>query len=156
MDLVIGIGEYGIIDRSGDRLMTHALASCVAVTFFSEKPKVAAMIHIALPDPQDAQTPVSKPAYYAATGLPMLIRALKHGYGLRPESMRIHVIGGAQSVNGNDRFKIGERNLEKVREILSDFGVPFNQDEVRGTVSRTVVMDLDAGAMTIHYQKIVV
>ena len=156
MDKIIGIGEFGIIDQPGDRLITHALASCVAVTFFSEVPKVAAMIHIALPEHPEDLVALPKPGYYATTGLPMLIKILRQRYGCRPETMNIHMIGGALSIHGRDAFKIGERNIDKVQEILRAQGLSFNCDEIRGTVSRTVIMDLAADSMTIQYQRIVV
>lgn len=156
MDKIIGIGEFEIIDKPGDRLITHALASCVAVTFFSEVPKVAAMIHIALPEHPEDLKMLLKPGYYATTGLPMLIKILKQHYGCRPEAMNIHMIGGAHSIHKRDAFKIGERNIDKIQEILRAHGLTFNSDELGGTVSRTVIMDLVSDSMTIHYQRIVV
>jgi len=156
LDKIIGIGEFEIIDQPGDRLITHALASCVAVTFFSEVPKVAAMIHIALPEHPDDQKSLDKPGYYASTGLPLLIKILRQRYGCRPETMNIHMIGGAHSIHERDTFRIGERNIVKIQEILRSHGLTFNCEELGGTVSRTVIMDLVSESMTIHYQRIVV
>ncbi|SCZ77836.1 chemotaxis protein CheD [Acidaminobacter hydrogenoformans] len=156
MDMIIGIGDYGIIDQPGDRLVTHALASCVAVTFFSQTPKVAAMVHIALPEPPEGQLAPEKPGYYATTGLPLLMKRLRQQYGCRLETMKIHMVGGADSVRKRDAFKIGDRNIEKIHEILRANGLRVSGEELRGTVSRTVVLDLESDAMTIHYQRIVV
>lgn len=156
MDKVIGIGDYGIIDQPGDRLVTHALASCVAVTFFSQEPKVAAMIHIALPEHPEGQLAPEKPGYYATTGLPLLMKLLKQRYGCRLEAMNIHMVGGAHSVRERDAFRIGDRNIAKIQEILTAHGLRFSSEELRGTLSRTVVLDLESDAMTIHYQRIVI
>jgi chemotaxis protein CheD len=156
MDYILGIGDSGIITEPGDRLITHALASCVAVTFFSESPKLAAMIHIALPEPSLHTTPHPKSGYYASSGLPELIRLLTECYGCQTQYLKVHLIGGASSVKKADAFKVGEKNLHKIQKVLTHYGMNFNSDEVSGHVSRTVTIDLIAGSMTIYSQPMVI
>ena len=49
MNHIVGIGGIAIAVDEKDCIITHALGSCVAVTFYDNITKVAAMIHIALP-----------------------------------------------------------------------------------------------------------
>lgn len=151
MDNVIGIGGYGIIKNPGDRLITHALASCVAVTFYSENPRVAGMIHVALPQKPEHIGPSRCPGYYAETGLPILMNTLVSEYGCNLRRTRIHMIGGASSVKGSDIFKIGQRNTRCIQKILKVQGLRFNTDDLGGTLSRTVELELSKGELNICY-----
>ncbi|KNZ41224.1 chemotaxis protein CheD [Acetobacterium bakii] len=151
MDTIIGIGELGIIKNPGDRLITYALASCVAVTFYCQEPKVAGMIHVALPRKPDHIKDLRRPGYYAATGLPILMKALVSEYGCDLSRTRIHMIGGASSVRGRDVFNIGQRNTKQIKKILNSRGLGFNTDDLGGTLSRTVELELSKGEINICY-----
>ena len=47
----IGIGDYGASRTYGDKLITYALGSCVALVLTDPRSGVTGMAHIALPKP---------------------------------------------------------------------------------------------------------
>ncbi len=49
----VGIGEYAITDAKEEKIVTHALGSCVALIMHCPRTKCTAMAHIVLPE-QDA------------------------------------------------------------------------------------------------------
>lgn len=153
MDKVIGIGEYGIISGLGDRLITHALSTCVAVVFFSEAPRIAAMIHFALPENENPSEEMVKKAYYGNHGLMALMQELQKACKCSLRQMKVYILGGSSSQHNNDIFKIGKRNIEMACRILDEQGIPYNVTEVGGTFSRTVILDLNKGELEIIYQQ---
>lgn len=156
MEHIIGIGDYIIVSQEQSVIMTHALASCVAVTFFCPAKRIAAMIHIALPDCDAAQVRRSNPGYYASTGLPFMLSTLRSKYQCEPAQMTIRLFGGASSIRSNDFFQIGERNLHYIRSYLNQHGISFMESEVGGYVSRTIKMQADSGVIDVESQQIVV
>lgn len=156
MDYNIGIGEYMISRRRGDRLITHALGSCVAVTFYLKDKNIGGMIHIALPKAKEAIVDVKKRSYYADVGLPLMINELKSKYGCNLNELDIRMFGGADSINPKDQFRIGEKNLLVVEAILKDYALKFDKTETGGVKSRTIEMDLQTGVIKIRKQSIVI
>lgn len=156
MDYVVGIGEYLVIKGDGNRLITYALASCVAVTFYFEEIKIAGMIHIALPEVLNSFNVENKPGYYAELGLPIILDKLRNSYHCDFRKGKVFLIGGANSVQAYDHFRVGERNIAKIKSILKDYNIPYNSDEIGGTVSRTVVLEASTGNLVIDYQNIVI
>lgn len=156
MDYIVGIGEYMVVKGESNRIITYALASCVAVTFYFEEMKIAGMIHIALPEALSSFNVENKPGYYAELGLPIILTKLRNNYQCDLSKGKIFLIGGANSVKEYDHFRVGERNISKVKSILNEYNIKYNTDEVGGTVSRTVVLEVSTGNITIDYQDIVI
>jgi chemotaxis protein CheD len=156
MDYVIGIGEYLVIKGDGNRLITYALASCVAVIIYFEDMKIAGMIHIALPEAINSYNFENKPGYYAEIGLPILLTKLRNSYQCDLSKGKVFLIGGANSVKEYDHFKVGERNIAKIKSILNEYNIKYNSDEVGGTVSRTVILEAGTGNIAIDYHDIVI
>lgn len=155
MDYIIGIGEYAIVSGFDDRIVTHALGSCVAVTFYCQTTKVGAMIHIALPKYSGNHID-SKPGYYADLGLPMLINQLKLKYNFDFDHAKINVFGGANSKRQVDTFMIGPRNLEEVNRILFEHKLTFDATKTGGYVSRTIELNLSSGIVNIKQQPLII
>ncbi|MCX7708982.1 MAG: chemotaxis protein CheD [Clostridia bacterium] len=153
MEKIIGIGEYTITNGAEDRIKTFALASCIAVTAYSPSRRVAGMIHIALPSPTGSDS-VLKPAYYAITGIPLLINKLCNEYGCLKGELKIQMFGGANSISDHDMFHIGKRNIETVANVLSGMNLCIYNAEVGGKVSRTIEFDVATGNVNIFTQPI--
>lgn len=157
MDYVIGIGDYLILRaREDDRIVTHALASCVAVTFYSETAKVAGMIHIALPVSRERTISPARLGYYADTGLSLMFDKLLTEHRCNLKQMTVRLIGGANSINPNDSFRIGEHNINQIKRILNEKGIHYNDEETGGLFSRTVRLEVCTGNVQIQYQAIVI
>lgn len=156
MDHTIGIGDYIIVNNLEDRLITHALGSCVAVVFYAPKSEVGGMIHIALPKSRSKDDERIKPAYFADIGMKMMFHHLQNKFDINLKDIKIMVVGGAESIRKTDTFKIGPKNLEEVINILNLKGLKFDKSETGGNISRTIVMDLKTGALSVRKQPLII
>lgn len=148
LDIPVGLGEIAISKNPDDLIKTFALASCVGITAYSKNNHVAGMIHIVLPERptnSDLQTP---PGYYAKTGVPAFINKLLSA-GCRKSDLKISIYGGAES-RFKDHFNIGRRNLDSVKEALLNLGLDFILADVGGKISRTLIMDVSTGNVSIN------
>ncbi|NLP37623.1 MAG: chemotaxis protein CheD [Firmicutes bacterium] len=149
MELVVGIGEYSVSNQKGAQIKTYALSSCVAVTMFSPLRRAAGMVHIALPAPPANIKAVTRPGYYAVTGIPLLIKKMSENFGCLKEELVVQIYGGANANRKNDIFNIGKKNIEAVRQILSELKMHIKHADVGGSVSRTVSIDIDTGEVKV-------
>lgn len=154
MELVVGMGQYIISDREDDIIRTYALASCVAVTVYSSRRKIAGMIHVVLPSPLASRDIEERPAYFAETGVPLLINTLCERYGCRKEEFNIHMYGGAESIGNQDIFNVGQKNIVAIKHTLQAMGLAVHKADLRGRFSRTLVMEVRTGTVAVHRQAI--
>lgn len=152
----VGIGEVAISGNSEDRIITHALGSCVAVTVYCKTNKVAGMIHIALPSRPSATTHVAKVGYYADEGLEYLIETIQNQYKINIYNASVHIIGGANPSISKDIFMIGVRNLQAVKSYLGIRNISYIELDVGGTVSRTVELNVNDGLISIKRQPLII
>jgi len=150
MSKVIGIGECAVSNQADDTLITHALGSCIAVLIHDPVAKVAGLLHFMLPesslDPAKAE---KRPYVYADTGIPLLFQ---NAYQLGAVKPRLHVMatGGAQMLDPNGTFNIGKRNHLALRKIFWKAGVIVHKEEVGGTSSRTVSIEVGTGRVQLR------
>jgi len=149
MDKIVGIGDYIISKDEGDTIKTFALASCVAVTAYDMRKKIAGMIHMALPTPLEHGN--TKPGYYVTSGLPSLINDMHVKYDCNFEDLKIGVFGGSNSIHG-DMFNIGERNLSMTKKVIRNMGLRISFYEEGGTISRTIYLEVGTGSINIISQ----
>lgn len=152
MDLVVGIGDYAISSSQADRLFTFALSSCVAVTAYSLSKRVAGMLHVSLPFPQQRGEQRLQPAHYAVTGVPLMINRMRQQHGCLPGELQIGLFGGASSAYPGDVFNVGERNIQAVFEALHGLSLRVRVADLGGTVSRTLRMDVATGQVQVTVQ----
>ncbi|HHX73751.1 MAG TPA: chemotaxis protein CheD [Firmicutes bacterium] len=156
MQITVGIGECAVTNETAAKLKTYALGSCVAVTAYSRLHRAAGMVHIALPSPPNNEAAGQRPAYYASTGIPLLLEKMRREFGCRRTELLVGVYGGADSARGKDYFAIGKKNLTAVMRVLSDMSLTVSSAAVGGDVSRTVEMDVATGNVTITTQPILI
>jgi chemotaxis protein CheD len=152
MDKIAGIGDYVISNSNEDTLKTFALGSCVAVTAYCSKNKVAGLIHMALPSPLNADSNPKK-GYYVVTGLPALLQKMCTKYGCQSKDITVGIFGGA-SRSDNDIFRIGERNIKEARDLLNKMGYAIQYSNVGGSLCRTIYIDVPTGNITLITQPI--
>lgn len=152
MKKVVGVSDLKVSDNINDTIITHALGSCLGITAFDPVAKVGGMVHVMLPlskaDPQKAQL---KPAMYVDTGFSLLLKAL-FDLGAQKRNLEINVAGGASMKQnaGEDYFKIGQRNFTTFRKLLWKNGFIIANQQVGGSISRTMTLDLADGLVTIN------
>jgi len=156
MDLIVGIGEYAVSNNKNDKIITYALASCVAVTAYHPKNKIAGMAHIALPSPNLAGEDTTGPCYYASTAVPLLINKICQDFACSKDELEINFFGGAKSIRNNDVFTIGEKNINAVKNVLNCLNLKYRATEIGGTYSRTLEMDVATGKIKMILQPITI
>jgi chemotaxis protein CheD len=103
-----------------------------------------------LPESQiDTEKAAKQPFMFADTGIPRLFH---QAYDLGAEKRRlvVKVAGGSQMMDPEGTFNIGKRNYTAMRKILWKAGVMVQTEEVGGTVSRTVRMEVSSGRVFLR------
>lgn len=149
--MVLGVGDWGVSQNQGEVIKTLGLGSCVAVTVFDSVRHLAGMVHVALPDSGLVKdSPMKKPGYCADTGLDILFKSLaKLGCSLKPGLVQVKLVGGAAILDPNGTFNIGKRNVLAIKKLLWSRGLGPMAEEVGGSISRTVSIDVDSGLIRI-------
>ena len=133
-----------------DTLITYALGSCLGVTIYDPFVRVGGLLHAMLPisevSPEKAE---EKPWMFVDTGIPLLFRET-YKYGAKKERMWVTVSGGARLRSSEkDCFEIGQRNILMLRKILWRNGVLLKAEDVGGTHSRNMSLNLNNGCVTV-------
>jgi chemotaxis protein CheD len=144
-NIVVGVADCQI-SKSGDQvLITYALGSCIAVAIHDPVAGVGGMLHYMLPE--SAISPakaVENPFMFADTGIPLLFRRA-YEYGAEKRRLVVRVAGGAQVMDPQGIFNIGKRNYLALRKILWKAGVLVQGEDVGGSLSRTVRLEVGSG-----------
>lgn len=149
---IIGLGEMATSNVKSDVLKTYALASCVGITVYSKVHRVAGMAHIVLPIPYRDVKIHEKPAYYATTGVPLLISSICEEYGCQIWELSINLYGGAHSEGLGDVFRVGQRNLAEIQMQLTNMNLTYKATDTGGRCSRTLEMDVSTGDVKVIKQ----
>ena len=147
----MGVGDMKVSQKRDDRIVTHALGSCLGVVVYDPVPCVGGLLHVMLPlstiNPEKAER---NPFMFVDTGFPkLLIECLKSG--AQKQRLEIKVAGGANSHDRgeNDLFQIGKRNLIILRKLLWKNGLLLKSYDVGGINSRTMSLEIGTGKVTI-------
>jgi chemotaxis protein CheD len=149
--LVIGIGDCKVSADASTELVTYALGSCIALVIWDPATHVGGLLHFMLPDSAVDRQSQGKdhPYRYADTGTPLLFREA-YQKGADKRRLVVRMAGGAAVVNDNGVFSIGKRNYAALRKILWKAGVMVHGEDVGGTTSRTVRLEVGTGRMTVR------
>ena len=149
MDQVVDIADFKVSATQGDLLVTYSLGSCIGVTIWDPEARVGGMIHFMLPEsslsPAKAKT---NPAMFADTGVPLLFRAA-YELGAVKKRMVVKVAGGSQLLDDKGTFNIGKRNYVMLRKIFWKNGILIESEDVGGSISRTMRLDVGSGRVTL-------
>ena len=141
--IAIGIADMKMAQNSG-MLITYALGSCIGICLYDQKIKLGALIHIMLPlnrEPGRKNT-----MKYADTGIRETLKMME-AKGASRSRITAKIAGGAKmfEVKGGSLSNIGQRNIESVHNTLKREGVKLLQEDVGGTVARTLLFDVGTG-----------
>ena len=148
--LTVGVGDCKVSNGAESVLATYALGSCIAVAIHDPVAAVGGLLHFMLPESSLNPDKASQnPFMFADTGIPLLFHA---AYGLGAEKRRLVVraAGGAQVMDENGVFNIGKRNHLALRKILWKAGVMIHGEEIGGTTSRTVRLEVSTGRFWVR------
>jgi len=124
----------------------------VGITAYDSVGKVGGMVHVMLTlSKADPQKAIARPSMYVDTGFALLLKEI-YALGAQKRNLEINVAGGASMKQnaGEDYFKIGQRNFTTFRKLLWKNAFILANQEVGGSVSRTMVLELDSGLVIIN------
>ena len=148
--LIVGIGDCKVTSNAEDVLVTHALGSCIAVIIHDPVAKVAGLLHYMLPASSlDPARAAARPYVFADTGIPLLFH-LAYCLGAAKSRMKIFAAGGARMLESNGDFHIGMRNHIAMRRIFLQAGVQVRGEDIGGTNSRAVSLEVQTGRVLVR------
>lgn len=133
----IGMADLNVA-KPPDILQTCGLGSCVGVCLWDQVTKIGGMAHIMLPSSSQGKS--GNDAKFADTAIPWLIEEMKK-LGADKSRLVSKIAGGAQMFSfysENDIMRIGERNAEAVKAILSKLKIRLLAEDTGGNYGRTI------------------
>ena len=148
----VGIAESGVV-MNPDSISTLGLGSCVGVTLYDEKRRVGGMVHVMLPSTELARGTDFNRSKFADSAVPDLLKQMIQ-YGADERRIRAKLAGGAQmfSLGGNSDslLKIGTRNVEACRKVLSALRITILSEDTGGSWGRTVELFSESGMLEVR------
>lgn len=149
--IMVGLGDVEASAQPGKIIKTLALGSCVSVVAIAPKRRAVGMVHVVLPDSSiDTQKAGQKPGYFADTGIPALLESFARLNVSNPRELVVKLVGGANVMDPNNTFNIGKRNVLICRKVLWKHRLAAIAEDVGGTLSRTVWVEVDSGRVFIQ------
>lgn len=150
--VVIGIGGLAVSNNINEIITTYALGSCVAVSLYHSKLHLAGLVHIALPESSiNKERSLELPGYYVDSGLELLFQQFYQlNRNMNKNDIIIKLAGGAKTFHKSiNYFKLGERNVEAVKQFLKEKGYKIFSEETGGELSRNVSIDVETGDVLV-------
>ncbi len=148
--LVIGVADMAASNDPGAELVTYSLGSCLGISVYDPVKRAGGILHVMLPSSAiDTEKAAKCPFMFVDTGVPRLFRAVA-GMGGEPRRFVVKVAGGARMMDTQDIFSIGQRNTEKLKEVLNRAGYAIQVLDVGGLSYRTMRMSVANGEVTIQ------
>ncbi len=146
--VVVQIADMKMEKQSGT-IITFALGSCIGVTFYEPRIKLAALLHIMLPQALSAnEKQVFK---FADTGIKETLKRMSI-LGAKKTSLICKIAGGAKMFETatGDFGNIGQRNIEAVTAALRAEGIAVSARQVGENFARTMYIDAETGKVGVR------
>lgn len=145
----VGMADLKVC-KCPDALTTLGLGSCVGVALYDPVTKVSGLLHCMLPDSTQFRNNQNI-AKFADTGIDETIRQMKL-LGAMESRMVAKIAGGAQmfaNQTNNDALRVGERNVEAVKNKLSQLNIRLLAEDCGLNYGRTVEFYSENGEYVI-------
>lgn len=145
----IGIAEWAV-SRESVVLRTAGLGSCVGVVLYDLERGLSGMAHVMLPNSAISRNKEEEIGKFADTAIVALKDSLERMGAAR---LRAKIAGGAQMFQfkyEHESMRIGERNIQAVKEALHAVRVPLVAEDVGGTNGRTIEFHSKTGMLMIR------
>ena len=146
----VGIADLNLVLPPGV-IMTIGLGSCIGISLYDKKLKIAGLAHIMLPDSTQFKN-VKTPMKFADLAIPLLIDKMIK-MGSNKNNIIAKISGGASMFNFSDKSvtsDIGARNTAAVKEALKKLNIPILAEETGGNKGRTMIVNSEDGVVTIR------
>ena len=144
----VGIADMKIVRQEGE-LITYALGSCIGISFYDPMIKLGALLHIMLPEKNQADSNVFK---FADSGIRETLRKL-YAFGATKGRLVCKIAGGAKmfEMKGPGGLgNIGERNAQNVKRVLMMEGLRVVSEDTGANYARTMLLDVGTGQVFIR------
>lgn len=129
-------------------IISTLLGSCVAVTLWHPRAHLGGMCHIVLPETPDGKCEMK----YGDCAIAEFVKeATKHS--TRTRDYIVNIYGGSDMFPGMQKssgMRIGDRNIEKVKQLLELYDFNVNEVDIGGSNSRKIRLDLSNGSMGLR------
>jgi chemotaxis protein CheD len=150
MNVIIGVADCHVTTDASCVLITYALGSCVGVAIHDPVAQVGGLLHFMLPEaPPDASQAGKSPYMFADSGIPLMFREA-YEKGAQKRRLRVRLAGGAQIMDHQGVFNIGQRNCLAVRKIFWKAGVMVHAEETGGKSARTMRFEMASGRIFLR------
>ncbi len=144
----VGMADLNVA-KPPDVLQTCGLGSCVGICLWDPLTKVGGMAHIMLPSSSLGKS--GNDAKFADTAIPWLITEMKKNGA---ESLRLisKIAGGSQMFafySDNDIMRIGERNVEATKAVLSKLRIRILAEDTGGNYGRTIEFHTESNQLYV-------
>lgn len=148
--IIIDIADCRVSRDANDVLVTYSLGSCLGVAIYDPEARVGGIIHCMLPlasiYPQKAE---SRPFMFVDSGMARFLGML-FDLGVSRSRAVVKVAGCARILDNSNLFRIGERNYTVVRKILWKNGLMIKAEDIGGSISRTLRLEVATGRCSIR------
>ncbi|TLM98378.1 MAG: chemotaxis protein CheD [Actinobacteria bacterium] len=149
MERVVTISDYAVSADPAETLVTYSLGSCLGLALHDPVAGVAGLLHAMMPlSSANKDKAAENPAMYVDTGAQALLQKL-FDQGASRANLTAKVAGAASQLDADGLFRIGERNYAVVRKVLWKNGILIAAEDVGGSVSRTLYLDVETGRTLI-------
>lgn len=133
-------------------LATGGIGSCVAVCLYSSRSKKGGLAHIMLPRRLETATaPLSDlDLRYADVAIQVMVTQLADN-GVDRHELVAKIVGGSNmfpDIQGRS-VKVGQKNVDAIREILDHYPIRLAAEETGGSTGRAITFDLNNGIVTV-------
>jgi len=148
--LVVGVSDMVVSNDPSAEIVTYSLGSCVGVVLYEPDRKIGGLLHAMLPDSSiDTGKAANNPSMFVDSGVSRLFHSL-YNLGASRSRLIVKAAGGAQFLDKEGVFNIGERNQTALIQLLARNGFRLNAQDLGGVSCRTVRLEMATGKVTIH------
>jgi len=125
-------------------IVRTVLGSCIAVTMFNHRLKIAAICHALLPQCQETKMEAEREAErwkYVDAVIPDMIQKMRK-YGIEPKEIEVKIFGGADVLSstggGNNNPTVGSANIAMAQHLIEAERLRLKVSDVGGTRGRKI------------------
>jgi chemotaxis protein CheD len=137
-----------LVSTAHDEILYTCVGSCVAVALYDDINKIAGLLHIVLPGQRHELRVDDRNAFYADTGIPLLIAEMELKGAVHAQ-ITATVVGGA-CLLGDTKHTIGLANTAQVISLLAKGGILVTRKETGGDAGRTIRIWVENGDLQIQ------
>jgi chemotaxis protein CheD len=130
--------------------LVTSVGSCVAICLYDSKNKCGGLAHIMLPNSAIAPQELL-PSKFANTAVPALAKLIKK-ISVYPSPLSAKIAGGANMFPNlkNNALNIGAKNIEAVKEALSQHKIKLLAEDVGGQHGRRITFNIGTGIANVR------